>query len=368
MTKKVIAVISVLKPVDDTRNYEKVARSIGNTNKYDINIIGFSTKNIPNDPSIHFYPVFNFKRLSFKRLTAPLKIWKILFKLKPELIIVTTPELLIVSILNRILFGSKIIYDIQENYYRNIRFTQTYPTILRYPIALAVRTLEYTSSVFIHQFIMAENVYMEQMNFLANRSVVIENKALIPNEFIKLDHPNKEKLIFVYSGTIAEHYGLFDAIEFIIQLKKKIESVSLVIIGFAARKKTFQKLTGIIAAHDYIKLTGGDELVPHNQILIELSKADFCLLPYKENKSTAGRIPTKLYECLVMEKPLIITSNPAWDALIKKNNAGIIHDFQSIPDSLILKLNKKYYGNNLSDCYAWENSESTLLSLIQGAL
>lgn len=44
MTKKVIAVISVLKPVDDTRNFEKVARSVGNTNKYDINIIGFTQK------------------------------------------------------------------------------------------------------------------------------------------------------------------------------------------------------------------------------------------------------------------------------------------------------------------------------------
>ena len=52
MTKKVIAIISVLKPVDDTRNYEKVAASISNTNKYDINIIGFSANKKPANPNI----------------------------------------------------------------------------------------------------------------------------------------------------------------------------------------------------------------------------------------------------------------------------------------------------------------------------
>ncbi|MCK5102291.1 MAG: glycosyltransferase, partial [Cyclobacteriaceae bacterium] len=83
MTKKVIAIISVLKPVDDTRNFEKIARSLSNTNKYDINIIGFSTINIPSYPNIAFHPIFNLKRTSIKRLGVPVIIYKKLLKLKP---------------------------------------------------------------------------------------------------------------------------------------------------------------------------------------------------------------------------------------------------------------------------------------------
>ena len=176
MTKNVIAIISVLKPVDDTRNYEKVAASISNTNKYDVNIIGFSAKRIPENTNITFHPIFSFNRTSFKRLGASVSVWKKLLKLKPELIIVTAVELLIVSILYKILFGVKIIYDIQENYFRNIVYTDAFSSLIKYPIALLVRFNELVSSVFVSRFFLAEKIYRDQLRFAASNSVTIENK------------------------------------------------------------------------------------------------------------------------------------------------------------------------------------------------
>lgn len=368
MTKHVIAIISVLKPIDDTRNYEKIAISISNTNKYDINIIGFSPKRIPTNPNIRFHPLFNFKRNSIKRLGASISIWKKLLKLKPELIIVTTSELLIVSTLYKILFGAKIIYDIQENYFRNIAYTNAYLALIRYPIALSVRALERIASLFIDKYIVAEKVYLKQMNYLPSKAIVLENKALIP-DFIESEKPeNKENLVFVYSGTIAEHYGIFDAIAFVDKLHAIHDSVELVIIGYAAQGKVYRKLRQLTRDSSYIKIIGGDTLVPHNQILMEINKANFCLMPYQPNKSTEGRIPTKLFECLAMEKPLIITPNPAWNALIAQNNAGIIHDFKSVDPLFLQKLNNTFYGNHLSSQYGWEQSSSKLLETIRGLI
>ena len=368
MTKKVIAIVSVLKPVDDTRNYEKFARSIGNTNKYDINIIGFSTKNIPSNLNITFHPIFNFKRDSIKRLIAPIHIFRKLLKLKPELIIVTSSELLIVIVLNKILFGTKIIYDIQENYYRNIIYTNAYPALLKYPIALVVRTIELVSSLFIDQFILAEKVYLSQMKYLSKKAEVIENKALIPSHLKIIKQEDNENMVFVYSGTIAAHYGIFDAIDFIKNLKATINHIQFIIIGYAAKEKTYKKLQKAVHDLSYIKIIGGNRLVPHSQILTEMKRASFCLLPYQANKSTEGRIPTKLFECLVMEKPVIITSNPAWDSIINENNAGIIHDFKSESKALSNKLHKQFYGNNLSFQSMWGNSSDTLLKIVQKML
>ncbi len=142
MTKQIIAIVSVLKPVDDTRNYEKLARSLGNTNKYAINIIGFWSKNIPSRHDITFHPVFRFGRTSIRRLFVPLIVWKKLLEVKPELIVVTCAELLPVMVLYKIIFGTKIIYDIQENYYRNIMYSGAYPALVRYPLAAGVRFVE----------------------------------------------------------------------------------------------------------------------------------------------------------------------------------------------------------------------------------
>ncbi len=368
MTKNVIAIISVLKPVDDTRNYEKIAKSISNTNKYGINIIGFLAKRISAYPNITFHPIFNFKRTSIKRIGASISIWKKLLKLKPELIIVSTSELLIVSVLYRILFGAKIIYDVRENYYRNIAYTNTYPWLVRYSLAHIVRTIERIASRFINRFIVAEKVYLIQMKFLSSKAILIENKALIP-DYIMNEKPTKsEKLVFVYSGTIAEHYGIFDAIEFVKNLKTVIDYVELIIIGFAAQEKVYRKLLSIIERSTYIKLIGGDTLVPHNLVLMEMYKADFCLLPYHEHRSTAGRIPTKLFECLAMEKPVIITPNPVWNSIIAQNNAGIIHDFKSTNHALLQKLNNTYYGNHMASQHEWNHSSKKIINTIQGLI
>ncbi len=365
MTKKVIAIVSVLKPVDDTRNFEKIAVTISNTNKYDINIIGFSTKKIPSYPNITFHPVFSFQRTSFKRIVASIKILKIILKLKPEVIIVTCAELLIVMVLNKILFGYKLIYDIQENYYLNIIYTPTYPAIIRYPLASWVRLIELLTAGWIDHYILAERVYKCQLKFTSGKSVVIENKAIIPEEIKKNVSPKQVRLSFVYAGTISEHYGIFDAIHFIKELKTELDDIQLTIIGYVSLQKSYRRLIKETKDCPYISIIGGDILVPHNQILMEMKKAEFCVLPYQKNKSTEGRIPTKLFECLAMEKPVIITPNPAWDSIIRENNAGIIYDFSSDVRQVLDQLHRKFYGNNLASKNYWEGYSADLLHLME---
>jgi hypothetical protein len=69
-----------------------------------------------------------------------------------------------------------------------------------------------------------------------------------------------------------------------------------------------------------------------------------------------------------LEIPVIITPNPAWDSLISKNNAGIIHDFKSVNTFLTINLNNSFYGNNLSNDYTWQNSSDKLINTIQSLL
>ncbi|MCG8305872.1 MAG: glycosyltransferase [Cytophagales bacterium] len=368
MTRHVIAIISVLKPIDDTRNYEKIARTISNTNKYEINIIGFSAKKNPTHPNITFHPLFRFGRTGIARLGASFKIFKKLLKVKPEIVMVTCAELLIVSIVYKILFGSKIIYDIQENYYRNIAYTNVYPPLVKYPVAMLTRAVELVSCRFADRCFLAEKVYRRQLRFAASKSAVIENKALIPPVGFPAKKTSGKTLTFLYCGTIAEHYGVFEAIGFVARLKASLRSAKLIIAGYSAHVRTYQKLRAEIAGMDFIQLIGGDHLVPHSQILNELNRADFCLLPYRKSKSTEGRIPTKLFECLAMEKPIIISPNPAWDSIVKKNNAGIIHDFSQLEDFPEEMLNKRFYGNDLSGAYRWENNSELLRSEIQRVL
>jgi glycosyltransferase involved in cell wall biosynthesis len=370
MKNKVIAIISVLKPVDDTRNYEKIAISLGNTNKYDINIIGFKSKNIPDSTAITAHHEFDFDRKSAKRLLASFKIWQKLIKLKPDLIIVTCAELLGVMCLYKIIFGCRIIYDIQENYFRNILYSGAYPVALRHPAAFLVRLLEYATSPFVDSFLLAEKVYEQQLPFIRKRYVVIENKAILPKDLKKSLKTHGQRLRFLYCGTISRHFGAMDAITFFKKLQSFIPGSELVIAGHAPDKQFFSEILLTIVGIPSIQLVGNGDLVPHNDILKEMTQADFVLMPYHSDPSVDGRIPTKLFECLAMEIPVIISPNKDWSRLIIANNAGIIYDFKSTTDTAFKKelLSVPFFGKHTSKYYLWTSCEKDLLAHIQAVL
>jgi hypothetical protein len=53
------------------------------------------------------------------------------------------------------------------------------------------------------------------------------------------------------------------------------------------------------------------------------------LLPYKSNKSTENRIPTKVFECLSLGIPMIANECQIWSEIIKDLNAGLCIDFEN---------------------------------------
>src|SRR5687768_5179462 len=91
--KSTIVIASVLKPIDDSRMYEKIGLSLACTGQYDVHIIGCESSAIQNSKAKQ-HPIKKFRRVSLGRLMAP---WRILFKtlsLKPDVFIIATHELL----------------------------------------------------------------------------------------------------------------------------------------------------------------------------------------------------------------------------------------------------------------------------------
>lgn len=367
--KHTVVIASLLKPVDETRMFEKMALSMGQTNKYALNIIGFCSKNIPEVPGIRFHPLFNFGRLSWQRLLAPYRYWQKLLQVKPELIIVNTHDLLVVSIAHRILFGSRVIYDVQENYKQNIIWSSHLPRAFRYLIANGVRLKELLAKRMIVHFILAETCYMNECSFINKQGdsyTIIENKALRP-QLNQLPRPAvqsaKDPLTLVYSGTIAETYGIFDCISLVEQLKEHYPALQLHIIGYCPQQDTLLKLEALIQHMPYIKLTGGPEPVPHAAILHALSQADYALIAYKLNPSNQDCFPTRIWECLAYKVPMIMRIEHPWRHLLGEYGAGMALDFHA-PGKPALYQQSFYNKKPLPDSFYWDWEAQKLLRLL----
>jgi hypothetical protein len=346
--------------------YEKIGISLSRNSDYEVHIAGYAIK-AQAHVNITFHPIFSFHRLSIHRILAPWKFYKLLLKVKPDYIIATTHEILVVTILHKILFGSKIIYDVQENYFRNIVYTSTFPWGIRHTLAACIRLKEKLSRPFIDHFILAEKNYEKEFSFTKGKSTVIENKAIAPVSLAGKNEKPKNKIRLLYSGTIAENYGVFEAVDLTIQLHKLDPRIELAIIGYSAKNETFEKLKAQIIPYKFIQLKGGNQLVPHQEILKEISTSHFGLVCYRPNKSTINCIPTKLYEYLAYHLPMIVQNNPAWEEIIKRYQAGIMIDYSNPDLQFILDscLNTPFYLSQVGHEIYWEQEEKKLTAILK---
>lgn len=368
MKKRRIVLASVLKPVDDTRMFEKIGASLSKVNDYEIFVIGYPTSGAPkNHQRIIQLPLKSFKRISLGRLLAPWQIMKIVYKVKPEILIVNTHELLIVGMLNRIFFGTLIIYDIRENYWRNILHTKAFPTPFRPLFAAWVRLKEILTGPFFLAFFLAEKTYAKELGFLRNRHIILENKMVVPDGFKRSMRSEKIRLLF--SGTLSESTGVFEAINLAKKLHQVDSKTELTIIGFCALPSTLLKIQKEIAAMLFITLIGGDRLVPHDKILEAIAATDFGIICYPPSHHIENRIPTKLYEYLACRLPIILQKQEPWVEICKPYQAALEVDFLNIQPTELLNLmaSTSFYNSDPVNV-TWASEEPRLLKKVSDIL
>jgi glycosyltransferase involved in cell wall biosynthesis len=363
MKKRRIVLASLLKPVNDPRMFEKMGVSLARSGHYEVHIIGYPSLILETEENVHFHPLTPFKRISFGRLARRLKALQIIIKVKPELLIVTTHELLGVAILIRILFGTKIIYDIQENYWRNILYTNTFPKLIRPLIAFFARLKEWVASPFFSRFFLAEKCYADELRFVKNKFIVLENKCKLPTGFQRKPNPDFTQVLF--TGTLAESTGIFQAIDLIKKLHAVDPKVRLNIVGYCAQPSVLQKIKQEVSKNEFITLTGGDEFVAHGTIMDAIASANLGIIYYPRSPHTENKIPTKLFEYLACRLPVLLQDHKPWTELADQYNAAINVDFKHPEvEAIIAKNHSDSFYSKRPDGMSWETEEKKLLNLL----
>jgi len=332
--------------------YEKMGLTLSDSGRYDIYLIGYPSNDIPAYAGIHFLPLKPFSRLSIGRLLAPLKVLLKCYQLKPEVLIVNTHELLIVSLINRILFGTLIIYDIRENYFRNIIHSEAFPLGIKQLLALWVRLKEKLTSPLFHHFILAEKAYKEEMKFFGNRYTIIENKTRRSGPIKPRQKGDKINLIF--TGTLADSTGVFKAIKLAKALHEKEGKITLTIIGYAARQSVQSRLAEEARKFPFIRLVGVTNLVPHTVVLEEILNSNFGIIYYPPSHHTSGSRPTKLYEYMAFQLPIITWPNQSFTTQVLESKAGIlVSNYEQVLTEI---KTTSFYPNPIPDTY-WEGDK-----------
>ncbi|MDF2157906.1 glycosyltransferase [Algoriphagus sp. CAU 1675] len=364
-----ILIASVLKPIHDSRAYEKLALSMRETNKYRVNIIGFSSKRVPKDPKIRFFNSMSHSYSLLDRLWAQVRFLKTLYEVRPKLVICCTWELLPIARLFKKKLGYFLLYDVQENYVLNLNLNPELSPLKKKLAKLLIQKSESTRGI--DHFILAEKCYQNEM---PNKkpSLVLENTfagKMTPRAPLKF--PLKRRYTFLLSGTITPAYGVIDAINWFLNLLDEFKESKLIIIGQVPIPSFFEGLKKLASQFPEIQLRIDQNPVSHSQIMEEMQRAEFALLPYKLQPEISPKMPTKLFEAAALGVPVLINSNENWNKFLDEFGGGTEVDFlnpQTASEQFKKALAKTYFIHKPDDSILWKTQESEFLNLISKIL
>lgn len=367
--KSTIVIASVLKPIDDSRMYEKVGLSLAGSGKYHVHLIGVESArmDIPGITQHGFKP---FGRISLRRLLAPWRILVMAMRLRPDILIITTHELIWPALFLRLVRRCGIVYDVQENYYWNILYTPAFPFLLKPFVALYVRVKESLAANYIDHFLLAEKGYEQELRFPGNRYTVIQNKLRMegaPRQSRRFD-PAKKTISLLFSGTIAETTGVFTAIDLAIRLHVVDDKIRLTIAGFCAQREVLAKIRLLIQPRPFIQLIVRDRPLPHHEIVTHIQSADFGMITYQISPATMNSIPTKLYEYLGYKLPILLVSHKPWAEISSRYAAAVVFDPANYDAANIFRamMQNSFYTKDPDEVY-WQSEEPKLLSALAHA-
>lgn len=359
--KEVVVIASVLKPVDDTRMYEKMARSLASTGKFCVNILGFFSNTHSEHRDILFHPIFHFKRNHYRRLFANLTFLKAVKKLSPGVIIVSTPELGPAVILYRWFHpGVTLLYDVQENHLYNLRYHHGRHQWLRKWMAKMVGQLEKLLAQKSHCLLVAEKGYFQEMPWLsALPSFLLENKVLRPQAILKPKQLNSPPLSVVYTGTISAAYGIWDALRFVEQLHQQLgKKLSFHLVGHVTQQQTFQMLTQYLRQHPWMQATISEQPVPHQVLINAIEQADVGMVPHQLLPSILHCFPTRIWEYMAHGIPFFLQQHNPWVDYCRPWYCAIPIDFSQqtwAMESIIYTLKQEdFYSRGIPETIYWD--------------
>ena len=172
--------------------------------------------------------------------------------------------------------------------------------------------------------------------FVVKNGVVLSNfKPNGKNQSILQELSLQKKFMVGYIGT----HGLAHSLDFIIRSASKIQdpSIHFIFIGDGAEKANIVNLSKELALSNVTFI----DPVKKSEIHQYLSTLDIALVPLKKSTTFESVIPSKIFESVAMNLPILLGVDGETRAIIESYNAGLFFEPENESEFLAKLINMK---------------------------
>lgn len=363
--RKNVLIASTIKTVKDTRAWGKLGSSLRETQKYQLNFLGFSKEAADTTGEEKYFPSTS-AHTKWGRISAQLKFLKTLISVRPQLVICCTYEYLPIATFCKQFLKYKLIYDVQENYISNLELNPNLSPSKRRKLAKLISYCESRSGVDL--YLLAEKCYLQEMPekspfLILENKFAGEIKPMRPRKFSS----EKTDFRFLISGTLTPAYGILEAVNWFKKIHLNYPNSRLKIIGHCTLKSFQKSLEKHCHSEENIEVISAEHPLPYEQILRTYQEADFALLPYRNLPQLWEKMPTKLYEAAALGVPALIPSNPKWITFLHPFQGGYTVDFLN-PDTAAAQLeqalNQHFFTQPVPAEVAWSSQHTAFIQAL----
>ena len=272
------------------------------------------------------------------------------------------------------------VLDLHENRPEIMRF---YPHLLRFPGKYVISSKKWKNKEeeFIRKATAVIVVTSEAKDEIKKRLPIDTDKIVeVPNtvrqSFYKSPRVYPEILkqysnsfVVLYIGDTGLRRGLKTAIKSVHLIKNKIENIKLVIVGKNTTDIILKNLVKNLQVEAHVDFLGWkDQSLFQSYIL----SSAICISPLHRNVHHDTTYANKIFQYMSLGRPVLGSNASAQEKIIKKANAGLIHQDRDVKDfsNKVLELynNKdlrEEFGKNGSEFieneFSWENTSKKLL-------
>jgi glycosyltransferase involved in cell wall biosynthesis len=125
-----------------------------------------------------------------------------------------------------------------------------------------------------------------------------------------------------YVGGIGPHRGIDTAIRAAAIVGRRIPNFRLLIVGGGrGRREKMLEMGTAEKASDFIALV---EWVPYEKVNSYIAASQACLVPHNSFEHTQTTVPHKLFQYMIMSKPVVVSSCAPLKRIVEETQAGLV--------------------------------------------
>ena len=375
---------------------EKEIQSLNATGKYSITLLcnnktgKASYENFKDIKIIRlpFWPIFGLK-INFVK-NFPLwfnPIWIIwgvlsLIKSRPQIIHVHDLPLMMLGLIFARLVNAKLVYDLHENYpatfdvwkkggifrplVRNKHLAQIYDRFCLLKTDRAV-VVEPEHIGWIKQYYGIDR----PMSVVSNTVDLLSYPEIKIN--LEIVDKFKKYLVVSYVGQISVERDLEVALKALVILKETVKHILFIIVGEGPDRERLQNITNKLGLENKVVFTGW---IPFKETATYIHLSEICLIPQGSNDLIDNGTPHKLFQYMVLGKPVIVSDAKAMSRIVKEENCGLVFkskDEKSLANAVLTLLkNENNFGKKgieaVNNKYNWQRASEELIRLYESVI